>query len=110
MSLKRSAVNVLVWLAALTAGLAFVVLAQSNSKNLAGVSNFDCAGCDRCAPEVFVVRAIADARIISAHRCNFCQQCFLRLNWAFQPVSISNTSDSGRILIHSGNVERQPAP
>ncbi|PAV35960.1 hypothetical protein CJD29_09650 [Bacillus licheniformis] len=34
MSLKRSAVNVLVWLAALTAGLAFVVLAQSNAKKI----------------------------------------------------------------------------
>ena len=78
MSLKRSAVNVLVWLAALTAGLPGVGYygPVQCKKNLAGVSNFDCAGCDRCAPEVFVVRAIADARIISAHRCNFCQQCF----------------------------------
>ena len=34
MSLKRSAVNVLVWLAALTAGLACIVLAQSNAKKI----------------------------------------------------------------------------
>ncbi len=47
------------------------------------MSDFDCADFDHCAPEVFVVRAIADARIISAYRCNICQQCFFTIKLGF---------------------------
>lgn len=55
MSLKRSAVNVLVWLAALTAGLACIVLANPMQKNLASMSNYDCTDFDGCDQEIYVI-------------------------------------------------------